>query len=101
MKPLPKIARILEVEPFKITLLWNTSETRELDFVPLFGQWEAEGDRKMEALRDRDTFKQVAIFENRTLCWPNVLVPFTFRGETRTSSLELDALELYRQSKLV
>lgn len=101
MKPLPKIARMLEIEPFKITLLWNTSEIRVSDFAPLFDQWEAEGDSKMATLRDWDTFKQVAVSENRTLCWPNVPVSFTFKGETRTSSLELDALELYRQSTLV
>lgn len=101
MKPLPKIARIIEVKPFKITLLWNISEIRVLDFAPLFEQWEAEGDTKMAALRDWETFKQVAVSENRTLCWPNVPVSFTFKGETRTSPLELDALELYRQSTLV
>lgn len=101
MKPLPKIARILEIEPFKITLLWNTSEIRLSDFTPLFEQWEAEGDSKMATLRDWETFKQVTVSENRTLCWPNVPVSFTFKGETRTSPLELDALELYRQSTLV
>lgn len=101
MKPLPKIARILEIKPFKITLLWNTSEIRLSDFAPLFEQWEAEGDSKMATLRDWETFKQVAVSENRTLCWPNIPVSFTFKGETRTSPLELDALELYRQSILV
>ncbi|GAB4490298.1 MAG: hypothetical protein OHK0019_08920 [Saprospiraceae bacterium] len=101
MKPLPKIARIIEVKPFKITLLWNTSEIRELDFAPLFGQWEAEGDTKMAALRDWETFKQVTLSENSTLCWPNVPVSFTFKGVTRSNPLELDALELYRQSTLV
>ena len=101
MKPLPKIARILEVEPFKVTLLWNTSEIRLSDFAPLFEQWEVEGDSNMAALRDWETFKQVTVSENRTLCWPNVPVSFTFKGESRTSPLELDALELYRQSTLV
>lgn len=101
MKTLPKIIRIIEVEPFKITLLWNTSEIRELDFAPLFEQWEAEGDTKMAALRDWDTFKQVTLSENRTLFWPNVQVSFTYHGEARTSPLELDAPELYRQSTLV
>lgn len=101
MKPLPKIARIIEVEPFKITLLWNTSEIRELDFAPLFGQWEAEGDTKMAALRDWEVFSQVTLSENRTLCWPNIPVAFTFKGTTRSNPLELDALELYRQSTLV
>lgn len=101
MKPLPKISRIIEIEPFKITLLWNTSEIRILDFAPLFKQWETEGDSKMAALRDWETFKQVALSENRTLCWPNVQVSFSYKGEARTSPLELDALELYHQSTLV
>ncbi|MFN0216073.1 MAG: helix-turn-helix domain-containing protein [Saprospiraceae bacterium] len=101
MKPLPKISRIIGVEPFKITLLWNTSEIRLLDFAPLIKQWEAEGDNKMAALRDWETFKQVALSENRTLCWPNVQVSFSYKGEAHTSPLELDALELYRQSTLV
>jgi len=101
MKALPKIARIIEVTPFKITMLWSTSEIRELDFVPLFKQWEAEGDTKMAALRDWETFNQVALSENRTLCWPNVPVSFTFKGEARTNPMELDALELYSQSALV
>lgn len=55
MKPLPKIARIIEVKSFKIILLWNTSERRLSDFAPLFEQWEAEGDSKMAALRDWET----------------------------------------------
>ncbi len=101
MKPLQKISRIIAVEPFKITLLWSTSEIRVLDFAPLFKQWEAEGDGKMTTLRDWETFKQVALSENRTLCWPKVLVSFTFKDEARTAPLELDALELYRQSTLV
>lgn len=101
MKPLPKIARIIEVEPFKITLLWSTSEIRELDFAPLFRQWEAEGDTKMAALRDWEVFRQVTLSENRTLCWPNIPVSFTFKGTTHSNPLELDALELYRQTTLV
>jgi DNA-binding XRE family transcriptional regulator len=101
MKSLPKIARIIEVEPFKVTLLWNTSEIRVVDFAPLFAQWEAEGDAKMAVLRDWETFSQVALSENRTLSWPNVPVSFAFKSDTRTAPLELDALELYRQSTLV
>ncbi len=101
MKQLPKIARIIEVEPFKLTLLWNTSEIRISDFTPLFEVWENEGATQMAALKDFETFKQVTLSEVRTLCWPNVPVSFTFKGETRTAPLELDALELYRQSTLV
>ncbi len=59
MKPLPKIARIIEVKPFKITLLWNTSAIRVVDFVPLFDLWEKEGAVKMAVLEDWETFQQV------------------------------------------
>ena len=101
MKPLPKIVRIIEVQPFQLTLLWNTSEIRMLDFAPLFERWETEGDAKMAALQNWETFKQVALSENRTLHWPNVPVSYSFKGETRSAPLELDALELYRQSTLI
>jgi hypothetical protein len=101
MKPLPKIARIIEVKPFKITLLWNTSEIRVLDFAPQFEVWNKEGDSKMAVLEDWETFRQVSLSENSSLCWPNIPVSFTFKQETRTAPLELDALELYRQSTLV
>lgn len=101
MKHLPNIARIIKVEPFKITMLWNTFEVRALDFTPLFEVWAAEGDTKMADLQDWKIFSKVALSENHTLCWPNVLVSFTFNGETRSEPLELDAQELYHQSKLV
>lgn len=101
MKPLPKVVRIIGIEPFKITLLWSTSEIRMSDFAPLMEQWEAEGDTQMATLQDWETFRHVTISENRTLCWPNVPVSFTFKGETRSNPLELDALELYRRSALI
>lgn len=89
MKSLPKIVRIIKVEPFNVLLLWSTSEIRMLDFTPLFERWEAEGDTQMMALREWDTFKQVSISENRTLCWPNIPISFTYKGITRSSPLEL------------
>jgi hypothetical protein len=52
MQPLPKISRIIKVQPFKLTLLWNTSEIRISDFAPLFEVWEKEGDNKMATLKD-------------------------------------------------
>lgn len=101
MKSLPKIARIIQVEPFKITMLWNTSEVRILDFAPLFKIWETNADSNMVKLRDWEIFKKVSLSENHTLCWVNIAVPFTFKGKTNTAPLELDALEIYRQSTLL
>ncbi len=98
---MPKIARVLDIAPFKLTLLWNTSEIRILDFAPLFEVWEKEGDSKMSALQDFETFNQVTISDAGTLCWPNIPVNFSFKGKSQTAPLELDALELYCQSTLV
>ncbi len=55
----------------------------------------------MAVLRELETFQQISLSEKRSLCWPNVPVSFTYKRETRTSPLELDALELYRQSTLI
>ena len=98
---MPEIARIIHLEPFKLTLLWNTSEIRVSDFAPLFEIWDKEGDAKMAVLQDWETFQQVIISEDRSLCWPNVSVSFSFKAETRTAPLELDAVELYHQSQLL
>lgn len=55
----------------------------------------------MARLQDWEAFKQVGLSENRTLSWSNVMVTFSFKGEARSAPLELDALELYRQSELI
>ena len=46
MKSLPRITKILKIEPFKILLLWNNAEVREIDFTPLFQKWEKERNYK-------------------------------------------------------
>lgn len=101
MESLPKIVRILEITPFKITLLWNTAEIRIIDFIPLFEDWERQGDTHITPLKEWDTFKQATISGNGTLAWKNVPVTFSFKGKKHTSPLELDAQELYRQSVLL
>ncbi len=101
MKSLPKIIRIIEITPFKISMLWNTSEIRILDFAPLFEVWEKDGDINMLALKEWDAFKQVELSANGTLSWKNVPVSFSFKGTPRSAPLELDAQELYRQSTMV
>ncbi|MEQ1747492.1 MAG: helix-turn-helix transcriptional regulator [Saprospiraceae bacterium] len=101
MKTLPKILRIIAIQPFELTLLWNTSEIRMLDFVPLFDRWKKEGDISLLPLCDWDVFQKVTLSETRTLSWPNLPILFTYKRETRSAPLELDALELYSQSQLV
>jgi len=97
MQQLPKITRILDITPFQIAVLWGTGDAQTIDFEALFALWKIEGDSKMAPLQDWDAFRQVVLSENGTLCWPNILVPFSYKGKTRTEPLELDAQVLYRQ----
>ena len=98
---LPRIAKILAIEPFKITALWTTSEIRDIDFVPLFNQWKQENDARFFPLFDFDVFRQAAVSPARTLHWPNVTIQVKLAKRTIEGPLDLDPDELYRQSTLI
>lgn len=101
MKSLPRITKILKVEPFKIHLLWNNSEVREIDFTELFLKWQQDGNTNLLRLKDFDTFKQVRLSEHRTLEWTNLPIEVTFQGKTQAFPLELDPDVLYQNSQLI
>lgn len=98
---LPRIAKILAVEPFQITTLWTTAEIRRIDFVPLFAYWRQENDAHLFPLFNPEIFKQVALSPLYTLSWPNVPVTIKLAHRTIEAPLELDPDELYKQSVLV
>jgi DNA-binding XRE family transcriptional regulator len=98
---LPRIIKILQVDPFKVTALWTTSEIRIIDFEPLFRDWQAQGDDRLAPLMNYTNFEQVAVSEARTLYWPNVPISITLRNRTITAPLDLDPDVLYQQSTLV
>ena len=98
---LPRITRILAVEPFKITALWTTAEVRENDFEPLFTQWKQENDTRLFPLFQYEAFKKVAVSPAHTLCWPTVSIEVNVANCTLKGPLDLDPDELYRQSLLV
>ncbi len=101
MKSLPRITKILKVEPFKIQLLWNNSEVREIDFTTLFVKWQQDGNTDLLRLKDFNDFKQVRLSEQRTLEWANLPVQVTFKGQTQTYPLELDPDVLFENSTLI
>ena len=101
MKLLPRITKILKVEPFKIHLLWNNSEVREIDFTELFLKWQQDGNTNLLRLKDFDAFKQVRLSEHRTLEWANLPIEVTFQGKTQAFPLELDPDVLYQNSQLI
>ncbi|MFN0034503.1 MAG: helix-turn-helix domain-containing protein [Saprospiraceae bacterium] len=99
---LHRIAKILKVEPFRITALWTNAETRLIDFEPLFEQWKADNDTALFPLFNFDTFRQVSLTKSAgTLKWENVRLAFTFNGEDRNEPLDLDPDGLFAASTLV
>jgi len=98
---LPRISRILGIEPFIITTLWTTAEIRRNDFTPLFAQWKADDDRQLFPLFDFNIFKQVAVSPTHTLHWPTVPIQVKLARRTIEGVLDLDPDELFRQSALV
>lgn len=101
MKSLPRITKILKVDPFKIHLLWNNSEVREIDFTELFLKWQQDGNTNLLSLKDFDTFKQVRLSEQKTLEWANLPIEVIFQGKIQTFPLELDPDVLYQNSQLI
>jgi DNA-binding XRE family transcriptional regulator len=101
MPAMPRISRILAVEPFVITTLWTTAEVRQIDFAPLFDDWKQQGDTRLFPFFSYDTFKEVAVSPSRTLHWPSILVQVKLLKRTIEGPLDLDPDELYRQSKLI
>ena len=101
MKGLPRITKILKIENFKLLLLWNNAEVRELDFTFLFQKWEQEGNIDLLRLKNNVDFKQARISEQRTLEWENLPVSITFKGQTQSFPLELDPDVLYESSQLI
>ena len=98
---LPRIVKILSIEPFKLTALWTTAEVRQIDFGPLFDEWKQQNDSRLFPLFDFDTFKQVTVSPTRTLHWLNVPLKVKLARRTLEGPLDLDPDELYRHSVLV
>ncbi|RYF66104.1 MAG: XRE family transcriptional regulator, partial [Cytophagaceae bacterium] len=97
----PRIAKILTVEPFQLTVLWTTAEIRRINFALLFDNWRNDNDSRLYPLFDFDTFKQVTLSPTHTLCWPTINVQVKLATRIIQGPLELDPDELYRQSVLI
>lgn len=101
MKSLPRITKILKIEPFKILLLWNNAEVREIDFTPLFQKWEKENNTDLLRLKDYDSFKQVSLSEQHTIEWQNLPIEINFKGKSQSFPLELDPDVLFQNSIII
>lgn len=98
---LPRIVRVIAVEPFAITVLWTTTEIRRIDFTRLFDQWKHDNDARLYPLFDYEVFSQVTVSPARTLHWPAIPIRIELAKRVIEGPLDLDPDELYRQSELV
>jgi hypothetical protein len=69
MNQLFRISKILNVEPFKITALWNNGEIRTNDFTKAFEQWKATENTHLLGLTAWEIFKNVSVPTNRPALW--------------------------------
>ncbi len=63
MNQLTRISKITNIEPFKITILWNNGEVRIVDFTKFFEGWKKSNNPPhLLKLSDWEVFKKVSVF---------------------------------------
>jgi hypothetical protein len=66
------VKEIISVEPFKITLRFNTGEVRQVNLADKLNEWASNPQSKFAELKDYEIFKQVRLdSEFETLVWEN------------------------------
>ena len=96
MNTLHTIVEIKQVEPLRITCLWNTGEVRVNDFTSyLQGKNE-----RLHGLGDATAFQAAQVVDG-TLHWPSILVSGLFKGSMTMQPLALDPEVLYNTSQPV
>ena len=103
MNQLIRISKILKVEPFTITALWNNGEIRMNDFSKTFEQWKTSENTHLLGLTIWEVFKNVSVTSEppRTLEWVNYPITITFNGKIQTTPTDLDPDVLYQESTFV
>lgn len=96
MHILHQILAIRQIEPLRVTCLWNTGEVRLNDFT---AHSKGENER-LHGLADVAAFKTVKIADG-AMQWPAIQVLSSFRGELTEQPLTLDPEVLYEESKPV
>lgn len=95
---IPKILRIIEIDNFKITVIFNNGEYRLLDFVKIFKKLNINTNSKVGILHDSNEFKKVKL-KNNTLSWSNVELYITGKDKSKIQvPYEIGADMLYKLS---
>lgn len=101
MRTVKRIIKILEIDTFHITCLFNNGEARIIDFEKLFAKWKISSkDVEFPIANSLKEFKKVKLIDG-TLSWDNIKIESTDdKGQKVWYSYELDPIVLYENSEL-
>lgn len=93
---LPRIKKILDVEPYKVKCLWTTGEIKTIDFSLFLQDYKDKPQFVFAKLLDKSTFKNVRLDEGaRTLCWDNLTTMRDYDGIVKPAPLDFCPDVLY------
>lgn len=98
---LPRILKIVSIEGYLIACVFNSGETRTINFGELFKKWKIKKSDPENILLNRNEFKKVSL-RNQTLSWKNVKIKLTnMEGKVVEHPYEIGPDVLYEASHAV
>lgn len=95
----PRILKIKSIVGFNLYCIFNTGETRVIDFKALFNKWKITKKDPEYLLLDEKEFKKVTL-RNQTLSWKNIRIELTdSKGNKVIHPYELSPDILYKNSQ--
>ncbi|MCU0471503.1 MAG: DUF2442 domain-containing protein [Arcicella sp.] len=93
---LPRITKVLEVEPYKIKCLWSTGEYKTVDFSDFLKDYQDKPSFVFHKLLDKSVFKTVRLDEvGKTLCWDNLTTMKDYDGSIKPAPIDFCPDVLY------
>ena len=97
---IPRIKKIISVEPYKIVCLWNTNETRLIDFNIWITDASTKPNSILYKLSNPSIFLSVILDEEQeNIVWPNLLPMRDGTGIVEYAGLDFSPDILYNMSK--
>ncbi|MCF8367067.1 MAG: DUF2442 domain-containing protein [Bacteroidales bacterium] len=91
------IVRILSIEPYCITCLWNNNEIRTIDLTNFIKEKSLNPENSYSQLKDIDRFYE-AKCDGSTIFWANGLKMIDYDGQEKLGDLDIDPHFLYELS---
>lgn len=101
MRSVKRIVRIQKIKGYKIAALFNTGESRLIDFEKLFSQWNIKkGDLEYPLKTSLEEFQKVEVRDG-TLVWRNISVKSTDEYNNPVRHFyDVDPIVLYAVSEI-